>query len=341
MTDQLEDLFADLRADTITKVRPPGAAAVRRTVRRRRTTSSVAAAAAVIAVAGGGIVVLRRTVPEPAPVAPQPTTAADRLATTAQDQLSGFGGLQISDEHLLLKGPIPMTARGVGKGAFGTAANYNIYVACVGDGVVAVNVRTAPRNENGDPDNGRSKIIAHEQVTCEPFPTSQMISVKLTSAAFLYVNFDPDQDALGRSGVGLVVHRWIEATLESVHNRKNASRFLRAQVASRGRVPSEVTTETDTFGSESLSGPVTEPLLVVCLGPGTVTVEIFPGLVGVDGPARRAGDTLLRETLTCRSTSKVVSIPAKQLPPGYLVIGFYADAKARNHAGLAYLFPGE
>ena len=53
MTDQLEYLFADLRADTMTQVRPPGATAARSTLRRRRTRRTVGAAA-FLAVAGAG-----------------------------------------------------------------------------------------------------------------------------------------------------------------------------------------------------------------------------------------------------------------------------------------------
>src|SRR5687767_4615156 len=54
MPDQLDTLFADLRAETLPRTRPPGVTAVRRTVRRRRCRKVAGATLALAAVAGGG-----------------------------------------------------------------------------------------------------------------------------------------------------------------------------------------------------------------------------------------------------------------------------------------------
>ena len=87
MTDQLEDLFADLRSETLTEIRPPGVTAARQTVRRRRTTTSVAAGAAVLAIAGGvGWLSLTASRPSPnMPDAPvqQRSTESDDLPTAS------------------------------------------------------------------------------------------------------------------------------------------------------------------------------------------------------------------------------------------------------------------
>ena len=72
MTDRLEVLFEDLRADTVTKIRPPGVAAARHTVRRRRDRRSAVAACAALVVAAGGVTYLHRTLggdPADAPLA--------------------------------------------------------------------------------------------------------------------------------------------------------------------------------------------------------------------------------------------------------------------------------
>lgn len=77
MTDQLEDLFAELRTETITRVRPPGPAVARRTVRRRRTTL-VAAGCVVAAVAvGAGVQTIGGTTPRP-PAGADPALLAER-----------------------------------------------------------------------------------------------------------------------------------------------------------------------------------------------------------------------------------------------------------------------
>jgi hypothetical protein len=72
-TDQLKDLFEEMREEAVPTIQPPGTAAARRTLRRRRaTTSAVSAAAAVVAIAAGVTVVTGsgRPVPRPAPAPP-------------------------------------------------------------------------------------------------------------------------------------------------------------------------------------------------------------------------------------------------------------------------------
>ncbi|BEL10073.1 hypothetical protein Q0Z83_082640 [Actinoplanes sichuanensis] len=84
-TDQLKDLFDELREETVPTIRPPGAAAARRTLRRRRaTTAAVSAAAAVVAIAGGITVVAGHREPAPrltpAPPAASASTGPERTA---------------------------------------------------------------------------------------------------------------------------------------------------------------------------------------------------------------------------------------------------------------------
>jgi hypothetical protein len=91
--DQLEELFADLRADTLPRVRPPGTQAARHTVRRRRTTRTVATAAVVLAAAGGLIasnlqLAKERQAP-PAERQNNPVDTAKRALDTQLPRLAG------------------------------------------------------------------------------------------------------------------------------------------------------------------------------------------------------------------------------------------------------------
>ncbi|WP_092548917.1 hypothetical protein [Actinoplanes derwentensis] len=86
-TDHLEVLFADLRADTLPTVQPPGTVAVRQTVRRRRTGRAVLSAAAAVLVIAGGIAVStgHRSAAPPADATPSVTPSA--IPSVAEDPL--------------------------------------------------------------------------------------------------------------------------------------------------------------------------------------------------------------------------------------------------------------
>lgn len=67
MPDQLEELFAELRTETVPRLRPPGAEAARRTVRRRRDRrTTVLTSAVLVVVAGAAIGVGRAELSDPA-----------------------------------------------------------------------------------------------------------------------------------------------------------------------------------------------------------------------------------------------------------------------------------
>jgi hypothetical protein len=124
VTDQLEYLFADLRADTKCKVRPPGASAARRTLRRRRTNRTVGAAAFLVVAGTGGVSATLALSPQGEQVEP-----ADRAAALA--------GVEPGAPHSL---------RGVARsGVVGTdlmvAGSYTLAVACVGRGRLEVTLR--------------------------------------------------------------------------------------------------------------------------------------------------------------------------------------------------------
>jgi hypothetical protein len=133
-TDQLKDLFEELREEAVPTIRPPGAAAARRTVRRRRTTTAVLSAAASVLVVAGGVAVFHRQ-PDPPPVisaSPPPASAPvatdpEGLAKVAQGKLTGANpavdvALPVQagyrEEHGNLLGDLTLQAACAGPGRF-------------------------------------------------------------------------------------------------------------------------------------------------------------------------------------------------------------------------------
>jgi hypothetical protein len=126
VTDQLEYLFADLRAGTKCEVRPPGAIAARRALRRRRTNRTVGAAAFLVVAGAGGVTATMALSPRGEQIEP-----ADRAAALAG-----------------VDPDAPGSVRGVARsGVTGTevmvAGTYTLAVACVGRGWVSVTLRSA------------------------------------------------------------------------------------------------------------------------------------------------------------------------------------------------------
>jgi hypothetical protein len=133
VTDQLEDLFADLRADTMTRVRPPGAVAARHTLRRRRTRRTVGAAAFLVVAGAGG---LSATIPLRTDGSNDPNDLAERAAAVA--------GLDTGAPH---------TGTGVARSgdvatALMAAGTYTLTLACVGRGWLNVTLRS-PKGQVG------------------------------------------------------------------------------------------------------------------------------------------------------------------------------------------------
>lgn len=129
MTDQLDDLFADLRADTTTRVRPPGAVAARHTLRRRRTRRTVGAAAFLVVAGAGGIGAMLPARGETVEAA----ELADRAAAVvgAGPETSHFGG------------GVAMT--GVVATSVMVAGHYTLTLTCVGRGRLGVSLRSGDK----------------------------------------------------------------------------------------------------------------------------------------------------------------------------------------------------
>jgi hypothetical protein len=141
--EDFEDLFADLRADAISRVRPPGVERVRRTVRRRRTTT--AAVAGVLLVVLGGTVALLG-------FPSRPTLPAHRDPLTQSDlkRLTGVAERAVTAGN---PGPAVFARRSSVVGDFTATeqiflGRINLQVACAGTGSVTLLVRGNPGSEN-------------------------------------------------------------------------------------------------------------------------------------------------------------------------------------------------
>lgn len=129
MTDQLDDLFRDLRAETLTTVRPPGTAAARRTLRRRRTTRTVGTAACLVAAGAGGLGahLLGPSAPGrmPTDVGDRPLRAAAAVGPVALARFSGQGAAQTGT---IARGRV-------------VAGLYTLRLSCVGRGEVTLSIQ--------------------------------------------------------------------------------------------------------------------------------------------------------------------------------------------------------
>jgi hypothetical protein len=172
VTDQIEYLFADLRADSMCEVRPPGAVAARRTLRRRRTNRTVGAAAFLVVAGAGGVTATMALSPRAEQV-----EAADRAAALA--------GVDPDAPH---------TLRGVARSeVIGTevlvAGTYTLAVACVGRGWVSVTLRSP----KGQISEARTHCSEGQQL-------SVVVKFDVTSGGPVTTEVRADDEASGRAG---------------------------------------------------------------------------------------------------------------------------------------------
>jgi hypothetical protein len=174
VTDQLEDLFADLRADTRCEVRPPGAVAARRTLRRRRTNRTVGAAAFLVVAGAGGVTATMALTPREEP--------ADRAAALA--------GVDPDAPNSVLG----VARSGVAGTEVMVAGTYTLAVACVGRGWVSVTLR----NAKGYVSEARTHCSEGQQLNV-------LVKFDVTSDGPVTTEVRADDQAAGRAGLAYQV----------------------------------------------------------------------------------------------------------------------------------------
>jgi hypothetical protein len=177
MTDQIERLFEDLRADTMPRIVPPGSAAARGTVRHRRIrrTAMAGAGLAVVVAAGLGFGIPSHVRPPAPAAAPLPQAELDVLAKAAATQIGLHDGDRYGGTATAPAGRVITIKRVPG--------TYEIVTACGGEaGNVTVNV------------SGNTWTLP-----CAPKPAPAHLTMTVTAAdPEITLDATPDATARGR-----------------------------------------------------------------------------------------------------------------------------------------------
>jgi hypothetical protein len=206
MNDQLDKRFADLRAEALREVLPPGPDAARRTVRRRQGVATsigavVAVGAVVSAMAVAGAHLPQGTPPAASSASPEvsvsfPTqpdpvqvarmeAAAKALGTPDYPRVMATAAVIPADGYENHVNDIP-------------AGDYRLSVYCVGKGTLDVVVKAG---QYGD------KKLAGGKVTCAETPVPGKLSVRQPYDGYLRVFMKGDHQAAGRAGIAFKFDR--------------------------------------------------------------------------------------------------------------------------------------
>ena len=318
MTDQLEDLFADLRADTLTRIRPPGAEAVRHTLHRRRTTKSLGAAAFVAVVAGGIGSHLLGPLPSTETGAPDPATLAKR-----QSRAAGAAGIDPDGQTRPARSAQGVAAAGIVATELLVAGTYTLRLACVGPGRLTALLRVQPAP------GVAADLVESSTQRCDA-GAAATTTFTLTADATIETELRPDDHAAGRSGYAL---RLIIADADL--------RRLAGEAMKRLPVPAEshfasseswpVQDRDQGLENQTLT-PGRYRMHFTCVGAGTMTDKLSV-LAG--------GKSVLTTSGTADCAAGTVTTLAFEIPAGHVsntMVTMTADADALDQAGYADVF---
>jgi hypothetical protein len=323
MTDQLEALFADLRAETIPEVRPPGTSAVRRTVRRRRQTrTTVIAGTAVLVLTGGAVWSVH-----PGAGIHTPATALGRpdAVSVARDAVNeNVGSIAVVGGSDWLNG----TAFGQASAAPG---EYSIFVACATAG--AVNLMQVSIG-TGDP----ARTLKAQWVPCDRSPKPTRIEFRAPRLTVLQVSLTADTPDGSKVGyayrvVADVLDAVPEASATSTANALHALEKVRAAGGSGSAQAYTSEVDLALWAGKFHRGTVF--LRLTCAGPGTVQMQARRmGLdAGLTDPV--TGPVLAKRTLRCTAAGATAKVPLTLPAEGSVGLELQPDGKARNKAGYA------
>jgi hypothetical protein len=255
MPDQIEKLFADLRADTLPTVRLPGTEPLRRAARRRRAVISGAAAVTVLGLAALIAVVRPDSAPEPV-ASPPPSSSpyftdavlTERITETLKLDDPMYAGL--SDVRL---SGTPASQRSV------LGGTYDVRTTCYGSGSIEIIV------------NG----TVARSIPCDPVGTLWTTSVVVPeSHGQLTVMASPGRDDTGRAPFGYVADL---AQADKTRWQGTASNTLDAETDAfvSGSFFASGDGGTGYDNSDVEAGPYR--VRVICFGYGTVRLAAGPG----------------------------------------------------------------
>ncbi len=334
LTDEhIEDLFADLRAGEVARIRPPGVAAARHTVRRRRAATSVAAAVTVIAVAGGIAATASR--PEHAYSSPSSAPLQDQelgvLATTARlATLADSPAKNAFADH----GVVDSAYRSIRPTYHG---ELTLRAACAGTGTVTLVVRGSTGSEG---DNAVVRL-AEMALSCQPDPAVHSRTFLAENYANIIVELSDTEGARHRAGFAYRVTSDTGDPVENGTGRDNPTAALdlptKIPAGSFGGSGS-LTTSSEQRMSDWHTMNGRYELLVACTGlgimqlkvevatekknPASSVVNTIPATVACSYPAKRRRISLgtfqnreVRMSYSYQSTSPASGRIAYQFMP--------------------------
>jgi hypothetical protein len=265
--EELDDLFAGLRADTIRQIRPPGADRVRRTVRRRRAVT-VSFAGVLLLVLGGTVALLGFPSRPTAPAGP------DRLTQAELDRLTGAADKAVTASN---PGPAVFSRRGPVLGVITATeqiylGEINLQVACAGTGSMTLLVLGTPA---GPDMTGERPEVARLTVPCSAEPVPTGTTFVLNQFADVTVELIDARSARGRAGFAY------RATSDT---GRPAARGVANDPLGALRLPTSlppgtdfagggpVTEDPSEFGFQSLNGDYR--LALACAGTGRLRITV-------------------------------------------------------------------
>jgi hypothetical protein len=316
--DQLEALFADLRADGISRVTPPGTAATRRTVRRRRSTAASVAVLGVMVIAGVPVVA-RFAEPVP-PASDAGLRFSDGVPADVQRAEQ-----QVSDDVIrnatLVSGPAD---DGYSATADVFPGSYTFRFACVGDGSVQASVMQGGTRLAGV----TVECTASGQRTATPVTIPDLSSVYVSEAdAQVRVTISSSTTDHRAAFAAMMVTTPGQAWVDGSYRAVMADAGDGTRTATRGTFKGSAGGDV-----ERGAAPGRYRLRAACAGTGSMMVA------AQRPPIRPANSDLLAAKLVrCASVAQLVRLEFRLERVADLHVTLTPDQEAETGAGYAYL----
>lgn len=343
---QLEALFAGLRADTITGIRPPGAGEARQTVCRRRTAHTIAATSLAVLVIAGFVLTMSRAAPSRHPTgqaAAAPLTWAELqgLASHAHAAVAsvpmGYG--EVDHQEVVAQSSFPLSEKFNDDAGFAlsgmitthwyaaSSGTYRTELGCAGHGHLTVRVlssaSTASTAVDVQPDEPQVTEAGSVRVRCDPSTSVMTMTFVQPTSGFLRITAVADAEARERSGFAFSIAR----ENQPVRNTATAKAALNA---ANPHLTAWIATVSPT-GAEAVNhgaGTAPRSMQVVCVGSGTIVVNLTP-----DETSSNARP--VHKEITCSPTATIQSFAVPFAAPTEVHWAVEADAVARARSGYA------